>query len=117
MGTNEVDRFDPASDKRTHRIGVGVDQVFRRVKRSDGELALVLRKQERERGPSSLTSAAHRAQLIAADTAIKDLLAAGLGVEPPGAVLAHERQAGCHAPSRKNLSKAVSVAGGVLAFQ
>jgi hypothetical protein len=30
-------------------------------------------------------------QLVAADAAIKDLLAAGRGVEPPGAVLAHER--------------------------
>src|SRR5262249_38657177 len=43
VGKNEVDRFDPASDKRAHRIGVGINQAFRRVKRSDGELALVLR--------------------------------------------------------------------------
>src|SRR5262249_11017573 len=32
-----------------------------------------------------------RAQLVAADTAIKDLLAAGRGIEPPRAILAHER--------------------------
>src|SRR5262249_14640725 len=31
-----------------------------------------------------------RAQLIAADAAIKDLIAAGCGIEAPGAVLAHE---------------------------
>src|SRR5262249_43431326 len=32
-----------------------------------------------------------RAQLIAADAAIKDLLPSGRGIEPPGAILAHER--------------------------
>src|SRR5262249_30371363 len=32
-----------------------------------------------------------RAQLVAANAAIKDLLAAGRGVEPPGAILADER--------------------------
>jgi hypothetical protein len=30
VGKNEVDRFDPASDKRAHRIGVGINQAFRR---------------------------------------------------------------------------------------
>ena len=32
-----------------------------------------------------------RVQLVAADAAIEDLFAAGRGVEPPAAVLAHER--------------------------
>ena len=31
VGKNEVDRFDPASDKRAHRIGVGINQAFRRL--------------------------------------------------------------------------------------
>ena len=30
VGKNEVDRFDLASDKRAHRIGVGINQAFRR---------------------------------------------------------------------------------------
>src|SRR5215471_9478551 len=28
VGKNEVDRFDPADDKRAHRIGVGINQAF-----------------------------------------------------------------------------------------
>src|SRR5262249_30745662 len=34
VGKNGVDRFDPASDKRAHRIGVGINQAFRRLSRS-----------------------------------------------------------------------------------
>src|SRR5215472_1307108 len=52
VGKNEVDRFDPADDKRGHRIGVGINQAFRRIKRSDGELALVLR--NRSENPARL---------------------------------------------------------------